>query len=269
MVDNGSTDGSAAKIKDWAEGKGIIENNKLILIAQKENLGFARGNNVGIRYALRGDTDYILILNNDTIVASDFLTHLVEGLEKYPKAGLTAPQVIDYYRGSFWQKPIPKRLNLLSYLLLATQLYRLSAKLLRFDMVKPSKVYAVPGCCMLFKKDAFKKIGLFDETTFLGWEEYIVAERFFQNNFETYFIPQSKIYHKVGKDTDKIKALKKLKIFLSSECYFQKKVIKIGYCQRLIIRLVRFLIYNIMLMAERKWRKNGIRLIKIIFGSKI
>ena len=136
-------------------------------------------------------------------------------------------------------------------------------------MVKPSKVYVVPGCCMLFKKDALKNIGLLDETTFLGWEEYIVAEKFFQNNFETYFIPQSKIYHKVGRDTDKIKSLEKLRIFLSSEIYFQKKVIKIGYFRRLLIRLMRFLIYNIMLIFEGKWRKNGIRLIKIVFGSEI
>ena len=108
VVDNGSTDGSAAKIRDWAEGKGIIENNKLVLIEQRENLGFARGNNVGIRYALdRRVADYILILNNDTVVAPDFLTHLVENLEKCPRAVLAAPQVIDYYRGTFWQSRSP------------------------------------------------------------------------------------------------------------------------------------------------------------------
>jgi GT2 family glycosyltransferase len=287
VVDNGSTDDSIEKIKDWAEGEIAVGSKpvsyaevdsdasqvgdiSLVLVKLKENLGFARGNNVGIRCALRwGDADYILILNNDTTVAPDFLTQLVEGFEKYPKAALTAPQVIDYYSGSFWQKPIPKRLNLITYIVLATQLYRLSARLLRFNMGKPSRVYAVPGCCMLLKKDAFQKIGLFDETTFLGWEEFIIAERFFQNGLEVYFIPQSKIYHKIGKDTDRLPSLKKIEIFLTSERYFQKKIIKLSFLQRYLIRLVRFLIYNIILIKEKKWKQNVIKLAKIIFGNEL
>jgi GT2 family glycosyltransferase len=136
-------------------------------------------------------------------------------------------------------------------------------------MGKPSRVYAVPGCCMLLKKDAFQKIGLFDETTFLGWEEFIIAERFFQNGLEVYFIPQSKIYHKIGKDTDRLPSLKKIEIFLTSERYFQKKIIKLSFLQRYLIRLVRFLIYNIILIKEKKWKQNVIKLAKIIFGNEL
>ncbi|MCE5214153.1 MAG: glycosyltransferase, partial [Methanobacterium sp.] len=68
IVDNHSQDDSVKKIKDY------IENKKLILIVNDENYGFAEGNNIGIRYAQKNfNPDYILLLNNDTIVDKEFL----------------------------------------------------------------------------------------------------------------------------------------------------------------------------------------------------
>jgi len=246
VVDNGSNDESIQRLNAWSEGKINIE-----IISLEENLGFARGNNVGIKRALEINPDYILILNNDTVVEPDFLNLLVNCLKVAPERALAAPQVLDYFTKDFWQKPLPKRLNLLTYVLYATQLYRLTSKHLKFDLKNPTKIYVAPGCCLLVRTDVFKKIGFFDENTFLGWEEYIIAEKLFQDKLESYFVPQSKIYHKVGKDTDRIQSIKKIKIFLSSEEYYQKNILKLGFLQRIIIRIIRSFIYGAMLLKER------------------
>lgn len=143
VVDNGSTDDSVSRIKRWAK-----ENGKTLEALEiKENLGFARGNNVGIKYVIGNENpEYILILNNDTTVERDFLKAMVSEIKRLPNAALCAPQVKDYYRKKLWQKPIKHRLNTLTYLLFATQLYHFTIKFMRFDMTRPSQIYTAPGC---------------------------------------------------------------------------------------------------------------------------
>ena len=80
IVDNGSTDGSVHEIRAL--------HPKMTIIETGQNLGYAEGNNVGIRYALEHDADYILLLNNDTTVAPDLLDQLVNAAQKDPDAGV-------------------------------------------------------------------------------------------------------------------------------------------------------------------------------------
>src|SRR4030067_3270221 len=76
VVDNGSTDGSATTISRLHPGVVIIETGK--------NLGFAEGNNVGIRYALNNGSEYIFMLNNDTIVDPQIVKSFLEAASLYP-----------------------------------------------------------------------------------------------------------------------------------------------------------------------------------------
>ena len=85
VVDNGSTDGSVAWFRQELPDITLAENNT--------NLGFAEGNNVGIRCAIRRGADYVLLLNNDTIVNKDFLTYLVAVAENDPSIGFAGPKV--------------------------------------------------------------------------------------------------------------------------------------------------------------------------------
>jgi len=81
VVDNGSTE------------KFEISDPKIKVIYNKENLGFSGGNNVGIKYALDNNADYVLLLNNDTIVNHNFLNKLVEIAEKDNKIGMVGPKI--------------------------------------------------------------------------------------------------------------------------------------------------------------------------------
>src|SRR3989344_5648150 len=77
VVDNASSDGSLEKLQRL-----VFEKIKLEFVVNKDNLGFAAGNNRGIEYALHNGADYIVILNNDTIVDKDLIASLLKTCRK-------------------------------------------------------------------------------------------------------------------------------------------------------------------------------------------
>src|SRR5689334_14605179 len=88
LVDNASSDGSVEAVRRRYH-------DRVTIIQNADNLGFAAGNNVGIKKALDDGADYILLLNNDTVVAEDFVDHLVKPMLATPEIGITAPKI--YY----------------------------------------------------------------------------------------------------------------------------------------------------------------------------
>ena len=87
VVDNGSTDGTSEAVRERFP--------EVVLLRSEENLGFAEGNNVGLRAALAAGAEYVLILNNDTVVDRDLIGALVEEAERRPDAGALCPMI--YY----------------------------------------------------------------------------------------------------------------------------------------------------------------------------
>jgi GT2 family glycosyltransferase len=85
VVDNGSTDGSVDAIRAQFPHDHLLENG--------ENLGFAEGNNVGIRFALQRDADMVFLLNNDTVVAPDILDHFVAQFASSPDVGILGANI--------------------------------------------------------------------------------------------------------------------------------------------------------------------------------
>jgi len=85
MVDNGSKDGSALAVMDAYQQAHVIEN--------KANLMFSEGNNVGIRAALAEGAGYVMLLNNDTVVAPNMLTKMMEAMKVHPEAGIAGPMI--------------------------------------------------------------------------------------------------------------------------------------------------------------------------------
>src|SRR5439155_1256166 len=90
LVDNGSTDGSVEHVRICYPEVGIIENGK--------NLGFAEGNNRGLTRALACGADYVLLLNNDTVVDPGFIEPLLEAFDKDPQVGFASAKIFYYDR---------------------------------------------------------------------------------------------------------------------------------------------------------------------------
>ena len=108
VVDNDSRNDSLDRIHDWLSGQGLAaalltdkqieQSNALVerifLVQAAANRGYAAGNNVGIRVALARGADYVLILNNDTLVEPGFLEPLIEYAEAHPEVGAVGPRIL-------------------------------------------------------------------------------------------------------------------------------------------------------------------------------
>lgn len=186
VVDNGSHDGSSQMVKaefPWVE-----------LIELKTNLGFAGGNNVGIEYALKNNADYILLLNNDTIVEPNFLNDLVKVASQEARIGLVAPKIL-FYPDSNLVWSAGGKVNL--WLGQTKHLFGEEKE----DKV-PSYNYEadyLPFAAVLIKKEVFEKIGLLDPAYFLVFEDTDFCLRAKRAGFRLIVCPRSKIWHKASR----------------------------------------------------------------------
>jgi GT2 family glycosyltransferase len=237
VCDNGSTDGSLEKIKGWAEGRvpaaapaghplsGLSsppvpkpvsvaeydriaaeaggdghENSRLVLIRTGGNLGFAGGNNVGLRYALaRGDFAYIWLLNNDTVVKPDALSWMVRRMSERPDAGICgsllpyydAPDTVWTSGGGTFNHWLAKSCSLDD----RRPLREATAR----DEIERRMKY-VAGASMLASKEFLEDVGLLCEDYFLYYEEPDWCFRG-RGRYALAYARESIVYHKVGIST--------------------------------------------------------------------
>ncbi len=146
IVDNASTDGTPEYLKSIRKSNA---NYKIIL--NSENLGYAGGNNLGIREA---NGKYILLLNNDVVVTKDWLAQMVSRLEEFPELGLVGP-MSNYVSGPQLVKDANYRTSegLQSYA--KKRAHNFAGKI-----VSTSRLV---GFCLLIRRDVFSHIGLLDE----------------------------------------------------------------------------------------------------------
>ncbi|MEW6011599.1 MAG: glycosyltransferase family 2 protein [Euryarchaeota archaeon] len=236
IVDNGSNNNSVKKIKQYCDGKIIVESEffkynsynkpieikeyeeekifrcdndieksldlpsykKLIIIKNKQNYGFTKGNNIGINYSMHFlDPDYILLLNNDTVVEKNFLNKLVKVGEKNKKIGFLGPKIYFYnYKG---------KNNIIQYAGSKQNLWHFNPEnkgIFEIDHGQYDKlelVEYVHGSCLLAKVEMIKDVGLLDEEFFSYREENDWGIRGYKKGWNSLYVPSSKIWHKGGK----------------------------------------------------------------------
>lgn len=191
IVDNGSSNNSYSVLKEYC---GCNEDIKTKIIKSTENLGFSGGNNIGIKEALSGGADYILLLNNDTVVTPNFLDVLVSNADENT---IVAPRMM------YW-----KQKNIVWY-----GGGRLSRTLGRawhdninkeFDRdidTRHKEVTFISGCCMLIHRAILNKIGLLEEKYFLYYEDTEYCWRALNNGIRLYYVGDSVIFHNVSSST--------------------------------------------------------------------
>jgi GT2 family glycosyltransferase len=190
IVDNGSKNN---------EGKILKEKfgNYIHLIQNKENLGFVGGNNIGIRYALKNNADYVLLLNNDTIVEKNFLNYLTTQAIQDKNIGIVGPRIY------FFDEP-----NKIAFGGGGINLYKGETTHIDANRheseIKDNQskiVDYIEGSAMLIRSTVFKKIGLLDEVYFAYWEDTDFSIRAKKAGFKVIYTPLSKIWHKVSQST--------------------------------------------------------------------
>jgi len=205
VVDNGSN----KEEQDFLKAK-IIKSEEIPqetrLILSKENLGFSGGNNLAINRILSEDqSDFILLLNNDTIVEKKFLTELMKTAVQEKKAGIFGSKI--YYYDY-------ERKNNIHSAGFRADLSRGSfssvEKLDKADannIQEPVAVDFVTGACLLIKKEVIKKIGLLDERYFLIFEDTDWCLRAEKIGYQILYVPKSIVWHKIGQAIKKTKGL--------------------------------------------------------------
>jgi hypothetical protein len=287
VCDNDSTDNSLGHVKAWAEGRlsprvaptnplrrlsfpsrakpvayceyyflqgdhnhRIASKDPLVLIGTGANLGFAGGNNAGIRYALAdGDCQYVWLLNNDTAVEPDALLHLVQRMQEKPDAGICGSKLLFYHNpdavqalgGATYNKWLGSNRHL--------GLFQNRSRPVVQEEVERKMSYVI-GASMLVKRDFLKTVGLMSEEYFLYFEELDWIARA-KGRFSLAFADRSLVYHKEGgsagtSSDPKQKSLQADYFTIRNRLVFTRKFypwalpgVYVGICVALINRLRR------------------------------
>jgi GT2 family glycosyltransferase len=186
LVDNESGDGTPEAVR--------AAHPRVTVIESGGNLGFTGGNNVGIRYALDHGADYIMLLNNDTIVAPDFINVLVKVMEQNPSVGVTGP-VIYYYDApeTIWSAG-----GEIDWAHGTTRMIGLNEEDKAQYGLSPRCVDFVTGCALMARRAVWEKIGLLDDKFFMYYEETEWCVRAGRAGYEINLVPASMIWHKIS-----------------------------------------------------------------------
>jgi hypothetical protein len=223
MVDNGSQDDSVRRVVEWCDthrsevaavfydrkeaeaggrvaGESLLSqapNRQLAVVQVGENLGFAGGSNVGIRYALKAGAQYVLLLNNDTVLEPDALARLLAFLVDHPDYVAVTGQI------RYWGRPV---------------IWNCGGDLTWFGsrryLFGEQPVASAPqegwrtitfitGCAALMRASVFTQHGLLTERFFFGEEDYELSLRLRRARCLIACAFDAVIYHKVGSSIDR------------------------------------------------------------------
>ncbi|MEK4443601.1 glycosyltransferase family 2 protein [Niallia sp. FSL K6-0077] len=188
VVDNGSNDGSLEKIQILTKKFPF----PLIVIGESQNLGFAGGNNIGIKQAVKDNCNYFWLLNNDTIVLPNSLSPLVKTINTGNKVGIVGSKI--YYNNSNKIWFAGGQINSLTL-----ETSHIGMNVTDNGMYdKEKEVGYITGCSLLFEKNLLNDIGFMEEDYFLYYEETDWNIRARNAGWIIKYAPESVIYHKVS-----------------------------------------------------------------------
>jgi GT2 family glycosyltransferase len=192
LVDNGSEDGSGKKLKE--------EFPEIELLESHQNLGFTGGNNLGIQWALDQSYEYVLLLNNDTVVEPDFLQPLVSFLDQNHEYGAAQPKIMfEKERNKIWNAGG----GYFKWLGMSWSVGIGHEDQGQFDQEKDTPW--ITGCAMLVRSAVIQESGMLDDRFFAYYEDVEWSMRIQKNGYKLRYIPKSKIYHVAGGSSKKVK----------------------------------------------------------------
>jgi GT2 family glycosyltransferase len=182
LVDNASVDGSIEYVKDLFGNP-----TKLRILALRENFGFSKGNNIGMK---QSTSQYLIVLNNDTKVAKNFIEQLVKAAEANPNIGSVGCKIIFGSKQNWFSQKFTNNGFIVPYFLQST-LQNSLEKISNSNSVNLSN----SGCAVLFRKDVIDAVGGFDEDFWSNWEDWDIGYRVNLAGFECVCIPDPLVFH--------------------------------------------------------------------------
>jgi GT2 family glycosyltransferase len=267
LIDNGSKDGSIQKIQQYTDGQLNVEskffkctssnkpirlvkaafsnpqalqyNKELVLFENKVNVGYAAGVNIGVRYAQKQATDYVLLLNNDLVVDKNFLTQMIETAQKNPNIGIAGPTIYYYDR--------PTTIDFAGENL---NLWRVKGREFLSKSSLPREVDKIEGSCMLIRRSLLDKIGLLYPKFWAYWEETDLCFRTKKAGYKVVYLPKPEVWHKVAGSIGGEKNLLRQYYLYRNRLLFARRNLSIG-------NQAKFLVY---FFGFELWLKTAVEL---------
>lgn len=212
VADNSSGDGSARAVKEQFP--------RVVVIANKNNAGFAKANNQGHEISTG---DYILLLNPDTVAKPGAIKTVLDFMKATPEAGLAGCRMVGE-DGSLQRtaKRMPSVTgHLIQALFLDKWMFPENRKAFYYGQ-RPVKIGYPNGAFMMVRRNALKGGPILNEDYFMYAEEKDLALRLKQNGYDCYFVPGAEIVHYGGKSTDQLAIPMYLVLQKSQVKYFNK-----------------------------------------------
>lgn len=211
VVDNASTDDSIHRLQESHPDIEVIHNTT--------NLGYAGGVNPGLERAIKLGATYAAPFNDDAVADADWLKKLVAYLDANPEVGAGACKVMtadkerldstgDYYTN--WGLPYPRG--------------RRSYHLKKYD--EDTDIFAASGAASLFRVEALKKVGLFDQDFFAYYEDVDLSFRLQLAGWKVAYVPESIVYHHIGLTSARVKGFTTLQTMKNLPLLWYKNVPK-------------------------------------------
>lgn len=204
VVDNNSQDNPDKLLKNIS-----LRNMDYKYIKNDSNLGFAGGNNTGIKYALKNDFDYVLILNNDLILEKNLLNKLIEFMENNLNVGIASPKIYfaknyEFHKNRYKTNELGKVIWYAGGLVDQKNVYTSHRGVDEVDNNQFSETVETDlasGACMIVRSEIFKKVGLIDESFFLYWEDADFSKQVINSGYTVVYYPNASVWHKVSAST--------------------------------------------------------------------
>jgi GT2 family glycosyltransferase len=182
VVDNGSTDGSLQRIKDSGLAHQVVQTG--------QNLGYAGGNNMGLRRALTSGYEYVVVLNNDTVVSPGMLAQLMTHLDDLGDRAALTPRILyhgesrPWFAGGVIDRGWPRHLR---------------PEELPAQRPTLADTEIITGCCIAAKASVWRQVGLFDERYFLIFEDSDWSMRARRRGVRLIVVNDATLEHRVSR----------------------------------------------------------------------
>ena len=218
VVDNNSSDGSIEMLKHKFQGVHLIEN--------KDNVGFSRANNQGIKLS---QGKYVLLLNPDTVIEEQTLTKMVSRMDKDDTIGGLGVRMVDG-KGNFLpesKRGLPTPIVAFYKIFGLSSLFKKSKKFGRYHLsylneFEENEIEILSGAFMCMRKKVLDEIGLLDEYFFMYGEDIDLSYRIIKAGYKNLYFPDTTIIHYKGESTKK-SSVNYVFVFYRAMIIFAKK----------------------------------------------
>lgn len=193
VVDNKSPDNSLLLI-DKLKRRYSFD---VVIIANEDNYGIAKGNNIGIKKALEDGCDWILLSNNDVAFGENTIELLLNGTAINNRVDMFVPKIYFWNTNLLWFAG--GRYSFYN----GWTVHRGYKKEDCGHFNIPQRILYAPTCFMLIRSSVFDKVGFMDENYFVYWDDTDFVSRALKENLKLWYIPQSVVYHKESTSTGK------------------------------------------------------------------